>query len=182
MSHNNHQSGFAAIEAVLILVIVAMLAGTGYYVWHARQATNRSLEQAAKSTQQKVTASVKPDTTAQKIKDSKEASGFVTKTYVTYATSLNTTHNASTALNVVKNDLSDQLFVTLLGKSGSSDPLLCDQTVANPTTIAVISVIPSATVIGTSIELSGDYAGRDAPTIQANYNISTHKITDIICP
>lgn len=33
------QSGFAVIELVLIVVIVAVIAGVGYYVWNSHKAT-----------------------------------------------------------------------------------------------------------------------------------------------
>jgi hypothetical protein len=46
-----NQAGFAAIEALLIVVILAIIGGTGYFVWHARQSTNDSLDKAAQSTQ-----------------------------------------------------------------------------------------------------------------------------------
>jgi hypothetical protein len=35
------QSGFAVVEGLLILVIVAMVAGIGYYVWHAKQQSDK---------------------------------------------------------------------------------------------------------------------------------------------
>jgi cytoskeletal protein RodZ len=41
--YNNKQSGFSAIEAVLILVIVGMLGFTGWYVWHAKQTADKTL-------------------------------------------------------------------------------------------------------------------------------------------
>lgn len=172
------QSGFATIEAVLILVILAMVAGTGYFVWHAKQNTNASLNQAAKLNTQTPRVTKKPDTVAQKIKDSNTASVFVEKTYATYATALNKNHNVSTAINVIKDDLSDDLFVSLLGKSSNSDPVLCTQDMVNPASIRVSSVIPSATVIGTDITtLQGDTPA----TIQANYDIRTQKIVSISC-
>jgi hypothetical protein len=43
------QSGFAVIEAVLVLVIVGILGFTGYFVWHAKQSTDKSLDNTAKS-------------------------------------------------------------------------------------------------------------------------------------
>jgi hypothetical protein len=37
---NVNQKGFAAVEALLLLVLLAIIGGTGYYVWHARQNSN----------------------------------------------------------------------------------------------------------------------------------------------
>ncbi len=44
-----NKSGFAAVEAILIVVIVGIIAGTGYFVWHAKQATEKSLTDTASS-------------------------------------------------------------------------------------------------------------------------------------
>ena len=43
------QSGFAAIETLLIVAILAIIGGTGYFVWHAKQNADASLKNAAKS-------------------------------------------------------------------------------------------------------------------------------------
>lgn len=51
MSDNSNQKGFAAVEALLIFVIVAMIAGVGYYVWHSNKQTNATLDAASKSAQ-----------------------------------------------------------------------------------------------------------------------------------
>jgi hypothetical protein len=45
------QSGFAVLEGLLILVIVVMVAGIGYYVWHAKQQTDKTLTQASNTNQ-----------------------------------------------------------------------------------------------------------------------------------
>jgi hypothetical protein len=45
----SYQSGFAAIEAVLVLVIVGILSFTGWFVWNAKQNADTSLENADKA-------------------------------------------------------------------------------------------------------------------------------------
>lgn len=57
----SNQSGFAAVEALLIVVILAIVGGTGYFVWHAKQNTDKSLTDTASSQpaiQKKTTAKV----------------------------------------------------------------------------------------------------------------------------
>jgi hypothetical protein len=39
----NNQNGFSAVEALLLIVIVAIIGGTGWYVWHAKSNTNKAL-------------------------------------------------------------------------------------------------------------------------------------------
>ncbi|HEX5448265.1 MAG TPA: hypothetical protein VFW90_03660, partial [Candidatus Saccharimonadales bacterium] len=38
--------GFTVIEGLLILVIIAILGGTGWYVWHGKQQADKSLSSA----------------------------------------------------------------------------------------------------------------------------------------
>jgi len=40
----SRQSGFAALEAILILIILAVIGGAGYYVWHSRQQTDTTAQ------------------------------------------------------------------------------------------------------------------------------------------
>ncbi len=43
-----NQKGFAAVEAVLLVVILAMLGGTGYYIWHANKTASTTYDTASK--------------------------------------------------------------------------------------------------------------------------------------
>jgi len=56
----SNQTGFAAIEAVLILVVVAILGFTGWFVWHAKQSTDKSLDAANNSEQASISIKKKP--------------------------------------------------------------------------------------------------------------------------
>jgi hypothetical protein len=44
-----YQNGFSAIEALLKLVIVGMLAGVGWYVWHSQQQVDKTYSQTSNS-------------------------------------------------------------------------------------------------------------------------------------
>lgn len=46
-----NQKGFAAVETLLVVVILAALLGVGYYVWHANQQTRATLDAASKVAQ-----------------------------------------------------------------------------------------------------------------------------------
>lgn len=48
---NKTSRGFAALEGLLILIIIAIISGTGYFVWHSKQQTDKALNDAAKSSQ-----------------------------------------------------------------------------------------------------------------------------------
>jgi hypothetical protein len=43
------QEGFSAVEGLLIVVILGMLGGVGYYVWHSQQQVDKAYSQTANS-------------------------------------------------------------------------------------------------------------------------------------
>jgi hypothetical protein len=47
----NSQKGFAALEVLLILIIIAIIGGTGYFVWHSKSQTDKALNNAANLSQ-----------------------------------------------------------------------------------------------------------------------------------
>ena len=53
------QSGFSAVEVVLVMVIVAIVGGVGYYVYHANNKTLDSYNAASESASQPVVKSKK---------------------------------------------------------------------------------------------------------------------------
>lgn len=56
---NKTQKGFAVLESLLILVIIAIIGGTGYYVWHSKAQTDKNLDNASNSSQSLVTQNTK---------------------------------------------------------------------------------------------------------------------------
>ncbi len=48
---NANQKGFAVVETLLIVAILAIIGGTGYFVWHAKQNTESSLNNTTNSQQ-----------------------------------------------------------------------------------------------------------------------------------
>jgi hypothetical protein len=46
---NRNQRGFGTIEIILIVVGVAIIAGTGFYVWHAKQMSDKNIAIASSS-------------------------------------------------------------------------------------------------------------------------------------
>jgi type II secretory pathway pseudopilin PulG len=44
-----HQDGFTAVEAILMVVIVGIIGGVGFFVWHAQAQANKNLGDAEKS-------------------------------------------------------------------------------------------------------------------------------------
>jgi hypothetical protein len=65
------QEGFAIIESLLIILILVIIGFGGYYVWHTQQQTNKTLDQAA-NTSQKTASSTADSSAAQKYLTIKE--------------------------------------------------------------------------------------------------------------
>lgn len=60
------QFGFAAIETTLILVVLAIVGFTGYYVWHSQQQTSKALDVANDTAQSAAPKKTANSTLAQK--------------------------------------------------------------------------------------------------------------------
>lgn len=52
--------GFSTIEAIFIVTVIALLAGTGYYVWHIGNASNKTLTSTAGNNQTNSSSMQKP--------------------------------------------------------------------------------------------------------------------------
>lgn len=101
-----NQRGFAAIEAVLILVIVALVVGTGIYVYHAKHNADKTLN--AASSASSTTASTKTTT------KSSPYAGW--KTYTLKKEKLSFQYPASWQLKDTSDSENDN--VTLTGTNG----------------------------------------------------------------
>lgn len=67
-----NQKGFSAVEGLLILIIVAIVGGTGYFVVNAQKKTNTNLDNAAQSSQSVAKRSKSSPTASQKYLEIKE--------------------------------------------------------------------------------------------------------------
>jgi hypothetical protein len=44
-----NQKGFAVVEALLVVIVLGIIGGTGYYVWHSKQTADKAYSAATKS-------------------------------------------------------------------------------------------------------------------------------------
>jgi len=61
----NLQGGFSAVEGLLIFIIVAIIGGTGWYVWHANSNANDTLNNSGLGTSAKPSSKKQTKTTPQ---------------------------------------------------------------------------------------------------------------------
>jgi hypothetical protein len=74
---HRREQGFSVVETVLVLVVLGLLGFTGWFVWHSKQAADKSLNSANKTSQGKVQASAVKDFEACK----KAAGSMMQETY-----------------------------------------------------------------------------------------------------
>lgn len=121
-----NQKGFTAIEAILILVIIAVIGGTGYYVYHANKKTNDTLDAAGKSSQSSP-AQRKTTTSKGSTSSAKTTSPATSQNYVTikewgvrapYSGAYHLTYS-------IKNDGGDEQFATFTSAELASADSQC---------------------------------------------------------
>jgi len=131
----NNQKGFAILEGALILVIVGIIGFTGWFVWHSKQNTDKTLNDTSNSSQSNPSTGKKsssnPSTTTPKLHTAQEAVNFVQDVYGSYvkaSTNPNTGEPAGStvALNAIKSDLTSDFYNKAQATNGY-DPILCAQ-------------------------------------------------------
>src|SRR5262245_47329090 len=55
------QKGFAVVETFLMLVVVTIIGGTGWYLWHTKTQSDKSLDNAANTTVKPTSKIPKPN-------------------------------------------------------------------------------------------------------------------------
>lgn len=122
-----NQSGFSAIEALLILVILGIVGFTGYFVWHTKQNTDKSLTPANSTTpvlKKKAASAVPSSSTKTQYVDIKELGIKVPITSALTSEGLSYTWN-STGNNATIGSS------TLMSKAEADDAANCTQSYAS---------------------------------------------------
>jgi len=89
------QTGFAVIELVVLVVVLALAGGAGYYIWHTNQQSQVKLDAAKKATQSSNHISTKStDPTATWTKYSNKDGGFSLKYPSSWLTAYSCTTSA----------------------------------------------------------------------------------------
>ncbi|HEX5448016.1 MAG TPA: hypothetical protein VFW90_02330 [Candidatus Saccharimonadales bacterium] len=76
MKKKQSQKGFAALEGLLILIIIAIIGGTGYYVWHSKNQIDSVYSSTANSSVPKIN---QPSHAEKKTAPSSNSTGTIVK-------------------------------------------------------------------------------------------------------
>ena len=110
MPQKTNQTGFAAVEAVLIVVILAILGGTGWFVWHSKQATDASLTNTANS-QPGIAKKPAAPTSTKPVSSTATAQKYLV--IKEWGVRMKLTDNLKDAYYVIKPDTSSSAFLSL---------------------------------------------------------------------
>ncbi len=174
---DKNQSGFGAIEVILVIFIIAILGGVGWYVLKAKKNTTTNYNNAANS--QTVT---KPATTTPTAKTytAKDAASLVQKAYDSILAKQKNNGVNQAEIDTIKNDLSSVLYdkLSVAVKDAQSDPILCTQ-------IAPESITATASAkqvyFGSQTVMVDEGLGANKD-ITITVDLSNLKITSITCP
>lgn len=206
MKHAN-QKGFAALEAILILVIVAVIAGAGYFVWKHRQDTSSGTQAAAKNSsvtpatadyQKAEGVSYTPSRVLKARANEDQAVTLVKDTYTKYLAVLKDPYHHGQSsdptkskpivllgLEAIHDNLQSDVYnrmksdytVTFTNGDSGHDDMTCAQ--MDPEKVSVSSGYAdiSQGIVNVTPDFSGTY-----PPIQVFVNLNTLKIEEVICP
>lgn len=171
---NYSQQGFAFIETVLVLVILAIVGGTGYYIYNANNKTTDTYDAASNSAATVVgknKAATKPASLT-----ATEANKLVSTTYGSYitTTSKDVSRNAGSALPTLKQNFTSDLYNKLTKVQGY-DPLTCAQ-----------EAVPSfKTALASNSSKQANVTVKEAfntpLTVNVSVNLQAGKIDAITC-
>lgn len=184
MAKQTHQSGFAVVEALLVIIILGLLGFTGWFVWHSKQVANKTFTEASKSVQAATPLVIVPLNTQQAV-------GFVQKFYDTYLKTVNATNVQNTShpsadnqslqaagLAAVKPDLDPNFYNLIAPAQPGRDNVGCALHAVDSYKASLVGVSSNEATVGVAMYSSSDING----IITVKVNLNTHKITNIVCP
>lgn len=188
-----NQNGFTVVEALLVFVIVAIIGGTGWYVYNANKKTNSTYNEADRSSQSTAKFSKKNTKTpakasipTAKVHTDQEAVAFVQTTYDDYLAALDKANNDSTntqpvaqvGLTAVKANLSPELY-TKAAAVTQATPFSCTaQYVTDKYTASPASNTDTSATVAVSIS-NGDGLSTKGMTVVVD--LTSLMITAVNC-
>ena len=164
----DNQNGFSALEGLLILVILAIISFTGYYVWHTRQATTKTY---ASTSNAQATVVKTKYTKPQAL----EAAKALYQQYVS------TAKTGQAGLDAIKDQLTTQLYSSLSAKYSSgatTDQLLCSPTF--PSTISAKLGAPAGQPTTATVQVNENF-GDSSSYVTVGVDLNTLQLSGLVC-
>lgn len=181
-------SGFSAVEALLILVAVAIIGFTGWFVWQSSKTTDKTLSDGNRSAAAPAVAKKKVTTTKQLSSTTDAAStdnvpitaskavDMVNTVYAKYIAALKAGNSRQEALAGVKSYFDSSTYNTLYNTTTTYDPLTCYDQIPNTEAASLYdSNNGKANIIVTDASLQQGAA-------EIYVNLSNAKISSHSCP
>jgi hypothetical protein len=178
--HNN-QSGFGAIEALLGLIFVAIVAFIGVYVAHNHATSKTPAKSTANNT------SVKTSSTPLKTHTGQEADAFVQTTYDSYLAAINNAGTNNTqplglvGLAAVKDNLTSDLYTLAAASQNGSSFSCAGQFAPSKYTASLASSNTKSATVALAIANSAD-GSTTTNGMTATVDLTSLKITSVTCP
>lgn len=175
-SFKKNQKGFSAIEGLLILVIVVIVGGTAFYVYHASKNTNNIYN-----------AAIQSSTPKTKLHTTDEAVYFTQKTYTDFLAAVNNAGTNDTeplgliGLAAVKDNLTPDFYAKASASQNGSAFSCAAQFVPDKYMSALASATKSTAIVAVAI-LNGPIGSNLNKGMTVTVDLASLKISAVNCP
>lgn len=177
----NNQKGIGAIELLLALIFIAIVAFIGVYVLHNRNSTKTTA-----STNTSKTSATSPTTTAT-THTAQEATSFVQTTYNDYLAAINNAGTSNTqplglvGLAAVKGSLTNAFYARAAASQNGSSFSCAAQFLPSGYTASLTSSNSTSATIALTISNSAN-GSTTTSGMTVNVDLPSLKITSVTCP
>lgn len=180
----NNQTGFSAVEVLLALIFVAIVAFIGVYIAHtnSNKTTTNTAKTTASSSKQVTMGSQTP-----KLYTTQEAATFVQTTYNSYLSAINNVSANNTqalglvGLAAVKNNLTSNFYAQAAASQNGSLFSCAAQFLPSGYTVGTASSNGTNATIPLTISNSDD-GSTNTTGMAVTVNLSSLKISAVTCP
>jgi len=181
----NNQKGFGAIEVLLALIFLAIVAFIGVYVAHNH---NSSKTTATTTTSKTSTTAPKTTTATPKTHTSQEAVTFTQTTYNDYLAAINNAGTNNTqplglvGLAAVKDNLTSDFYTQAAASQNGSAFSCAAQFVPSKYTASLTSSNATTASVAVSIGIDNQGGTSASGPLTATVDLASLKITAVSCP